>query len=102
MRPCSKSGGVGRLRASQLAFPYDALVRLVHALYAVFKFTAALGQFLYDFIRAAGDITADGGSEPHKLTDVKFVGWHGGAFQRRKLNGMYHGKMGAGDGFAKL
>jgi hypothetical protein len=74
MQHCSRPGGVSRLHASQFAFPHDTFVRLVHALYSVFKFTAALGQFLCDFIRAAWDIATDCGSELHKLTDVKFVG----------------------------
>jgi hypothetical protein len=72
---------------------------VVHAFYPVFKFTVALGQFLYDFIRAARDIATDCGSKLYALTDVKFVGWHG-SFQR-KPNRMYHGKMRSGDGYAK-
>jgi hypothetical protein len=76
MQTCGRPGGVSRLHASQLAFPHDALVRFIHALYPIFKFTAAFGQLLCDFIRAARDIATDCGGELYELTDTKFVGWH--------------------------
>jgi len=53
-------------------------VRLVDTFYPVFKFPVALSQFFCDFIGAARDIAADRGGELYELTDVKFVGWHGG------------------------
>ena len=83
MQHCSGSGGIRGLDDPQFAFPRDALVRFVHAFYAVFKFTAALGHFLYDFIRAAGGIATDRRGDLYELTDVKFVCWHGGALQTK-------------------
>ena len=59
---------------------------LVHAFYLIFKFTASLRQSLNNFVRAAGDIAAQGGSEPYKLADVKFVGRHSGSVLGYKLN----------------
>jgi hypothetical protein len=61
----------------QLAFPHDTLVPLVPAFYPIFKLATVLGQFLYDFVGAAGDIATDRGDELYELADVKFVGWHG-------------------------
>jgi hypothetical protein len=74
MQTCSRSGGVSRLHASQLAFAHDALVRFIHAFYPIFKFTAALGQLLCDFIRAAWNMATDCGGELYELPDPKFVG----------------------------
>jgi hypothetical protein len=44
---------------SQLAFSRDTLVRLVHALYSVLEFTAALGQSLCYFKRTTWNVAAD-------------------------------------------
>ena len=77
MQNRGRSGGVSKLHGLQLAFPHDTLVQFVHALYPVFKLTAALGQFLCDFIRAAWDIATDCWGELYELTDPKFVGQHG-------------------------
>ena len=48
----NRSSVVDRLYGSQLAFARDALMRLTHAFYPVFKFTLALRQFFCDFIGA--------------------------------------------------
>jgi hypothetical protein len=61
------------------------LVWFVHAFYLIFKFTGSLRQSLNNFVRAAGDIAAQGRSEPYKLADVKFVGRHGGSVLGYKL-----------------
>jgi hypothetical protein len=100
LRNCSRSAAVRRLYALQLAFPHNTLVPLVHAFYPIFKLAAVLGQFLYDFIRAAGDVATDGGDELYELADVKFVGWHGGSVSSVKTNRMYHGKPWIAVGFA--
>jgi hypothetical protein len=47
-------------------------VRLVHAFNPIFKFAAILGQFLCDFVRAAGDVATDCG-KLDELPDPKFV-----------------------------
>jgi len=72
-------------------------MRLVHALYPIFKFSGPLGQLFCYFKRAARDVAADCGFELDELTDVKFGGWHGEA-SNVKPNRMYHGKIRAGDG----
>jgi hypothetical protein len=95
------NAGVSRLYALQLAFPHDTFVRLVHAFYAVFKFTAALGQFLCDFIRTAWDIATDCGGELYELTDVKFAGQHG-TLQHKSSIECTTEKRGLGVGFAKM
>jgi hypothetical protein len=83
MQTRSRSGGLSKLHGLQLAFPHDTLVEFAHALYPIFKLTAALGQFLFDFIRAAWDIATNCGGKLYELANVKFVGWHGGALQRK-------------------
>jgi hypothetical protein len=96
---CSGCGGTKRLHASQLAFSGDALMRLVHALYPIFKLSGPLGQLFCYFKRAARDVAANSGFELDELADVKFVGWHGAA-SNAKPDRMYHGKLRSGDGFA--
>jgi hypothetical protein len=61
-------------------------VQLIDALYPIFKLAAALGQFLCDFVGAAGDIATDCGDELYELTNVKFVGQHGTLQRKAKLN----------------
>jgi hypothetical protein len=99
LRNCSRSGGVSRLHALQLAFPDYTLVRLVHAFYPIFKLAAALGQLLCDFVRAAGDVATDCGGELYKLTDPKFVGQHGTLQRKARFNAT--GKTRIAVGFAK-
>jgi hypothetical protein len=77
------SGWVSRLHASQLAFPHDPLVRFVRALYSIFEFAAPVRQAFGDLIRTARDVTTDNRPELYDLTDMKFAGWHGEAFQRK-------------------
>src|SRR5580700_7365983 len=59
MQHCNRSSGVGRLYGAQLAFARDALMRLAHAFYPVFKFSLALRQFFCDFIGAPRYVAAD-------------------------------------------
>ena len=101
MQYYTRSDWVSRLHTSQFALPRDALVRLVHALYPIFKFTGPLGQLFCYFKRATRDVAANCGFELDELTDVKFGGWHGEA-SNVKPNRMYHGKMRSGDESAKL
>src|SRR5712692_5587525 len=101
MHNVRRSGEVSGLLALQFAFPRDALVRLVHAFYPIFKFTAALGQLLCDFIRTARDIATDCGGKLYELTNVKFVGQHG-TLQRKSWIECITGKTLLGDGFAKF
>jgi hypothetical protein len=91
----------GGLDAAQFAFARNALVRLVHIFYPVFKFTVALRQFFYDFIRAAWDIATDCGGELYELTDVKFVGQHG-TLQHKGGIECTTDKSLPGDGFEKF
>jgi hypothetical protein len=100
MQTCSGSGGVSRLHASQLAFPHDPLVRFVRALYSIFEFDAPVRQALGDLIRTARDITTDSSPELYDLTDMKFAGRHGGAFQRKSWTECTTEKRGLGVGFA--
>jgi hypothetical protein len=97
--PCFLKAEAG-LHASQLAFPHDPLVRFVRALYSIFEFAAPVRQALGDLIRTARDVTTDSRPELYDLTDVKFAGWHGGAFQRKSWIECTTEKRGLGVGFA--
>jgi hypothetical protein len=48
-------------------------VWFIHPFYPIFKFTAALGQFLRNSLRVALNIATDCGGELYELTEAKFV-----------------------------
>jgi hypothetical protein len=48
-------------------------VWFIHPFYPIFKFTAALGQFLRNSLRAALNIATDCGGELYELTEARFV-----------------------------
>jgi hypothetical protein len=71
------SSGVSwpRIR-SQLTLAHDALVRLIDALYLIFKFAAALRQsFDYD-IRSVRGVQANRARRKQPLADLEFVLGH--------------------------
>jgi hypothetical protein len=77
-----------RLSFGQLAFPYDAFVRLVNTLNPILVLAGTLRQGLGDHINTAGGVAADWGQELYELADAKFMVWHGVSTPRRKS--VYH------------
>ena len=61
---------------SQLTLAHDALVRLIDALYLIFKFAVVLWQSLDHDIRSLRKVQANGACRKQPLADLEFVLGH--------------------------
>jgi len=64
---------LARLGFGQVAFPYDAFVRLVDTLDPILVLAGTLRQRLGDHKNTAGGGAADWGQELYELADAKFM-----------------------------